>query len=538
MTATIANSLWLATSLPAARCFRRALGDPARAQDAVLRRYLAQNADTAFGREYDFSKIKNHGEFARRVPLHEYEDVQPWIERIKRGEQKVLTTERVTHFIPTSGSRGARKLIPFTAGLQAEFNRAIGPWISDLYRQHPGVMRGAAFWSISPAIAPPELETFAVAIGFDDDAAYLGGLRRRLVEAVMAVPGELRMVEEMGRFRYLTLLCLLRRPDLRLISIWHPSFLSLLLDALPECWDNLRYDIQHGTYRYVDCLPPTVIESLKLRPMQKLAASLGRANPVRPEMIWPHLRIISCWGDNHARLALRQLAHRFPGVTVQAKGLLATEGVVTIPYAGEYPLAVTSHFFEFIDGHGRICLAHQLEKNEIYEVVLTTAGGLGRYRLGDQVQVTGCLGEAPTMRFVGRAGVVADRFGEKLPEGFVADAIQVTLGASTSHKFAMLAPDEDVSGCRYTLYLEGPASPEIAWRLETLLCQNPHYAWCRKLGQLQPLGLFQIEAGGYAAHLARQQALGQRLGDIKPCPLSQATGWSALLRGHYLERSG
>jgi hypothetical protein len=536
MTASIANSLWLATSLPAVLAFRRALGDPGRAQNALLRRYLAQNADTAFGRQHDFSKIKSYDEFTRWVPLHDYDDLRPWMDRIQRGEQKILTAERVTHFIPTSGSSSARKLIPFTAGLQGEFNRAIGPWISDLYAQQPAVMRGAAYWSISPAIAATETGASAVPIGFDDDSAYLGGIRRRLVDAVMAVPAELRLVADMEQFRYLTLLCLLRRPDLRLISVWHPFFLSLLLDALPAYWEYLLHDIEHGTCRYADCLPPAVIGSLKLRPSPRLAASLSRTQPDQFEAIWPHLKIISCWGNGHAQLALAELGRRLPRATIQAKGLLATEGVVTIPYAGIHPLAVTSHFFEFIAEGGRVCLAHQLAQNETYEVVLTTAGGLWRYRLRDQVRVTGFHGATPTLRFLGRAGNVSDRFGEKLSEQFVADGIQVALGAAAGHKFAMLAPDEDAGGCRYTLYLEGDPDHEIARRLEIFLCQNPHYAWCRKLGQLQPLRLFHIEAGGQAAYLARQQSLGRRLGDIKPCSLSQATGWSAFFRGRHVKR--
>jgi hypothetical protein len=52
----------------------------------------------------------------------------------------------------------------------------------DLCRAHPSVPLGPAYWSISPSLAPSKTERSVIPIGFDDDSAYLGGVRRRLVE--------------------------------------------------------------------------------------------------------------------------------------------------------------------------------------------------------------------------------------------------------------------------------------------------------------------------------------------------------------------
>src|SRR5882724_5455453 len=123
-----ANSLWVASSLPAWAGFRRALNHPDRAQFHLLRGYLSANADSAYGQAHGFAKIRTYKEFASRVPLSNYEDLEPWIARILRGEKQVLTSEPVIRLVPTSGSTGARKLVPFTAGLQREFDRAIGAW--------------------------------------------------------------------------------------------------------------------------------------------------------------------------------------------------------------------------------------------------------------------------------------------------------------------------------------------------------------------------------------------------------------------------
>ena len=113
----------------------------------------------------------------------------------------------------------------------------------------------------------------------------------------------------------------------------------------------------------------------------------------------------------------------FPGVEIQPKGLLATEAFVTIPFAGRHPLAIRSHFFEFLEGD-RPRMAHQVEPGGIYSVVVTTGGGLYRYRLEDRVEVTGFVGRTPSLRVLGKEGHVSDLRGEKLHESFVAGALE------------------------------------------------------------------------------------------------------------------
>ena len=510
--ATIANSLWVGSSLPAWVNFHRALNRPAEVQWDLLRRLLACNSDCAYGRAHGFGEIKSYEEFARRVPIVDYENVAPWVNRIRDGEPRVLTSERVTHLIPTSGSTGARKLIPFNAGLQREFNRAIGPWMADLARQHSKILFGPAYWSITPAQQPPEAEPSAVPVGFADDASYLGGAKGWLVRAAMVAPNELGNVHDLEEFRFQTLLCLLRQRDLRLISVWHPSFLTLLLDALPDHWGKILAQLR--------------------RENNHRARELENTNPHQPESLWPHLRVISCWGDSHAELSLADLRGRLPNVFVQAKGLLATEAFVTIPFGGLHPVAVRSHFFEFIDEHGQVHRVDELRELETYEVVVTTAGGLWRCRMGDQIQVTGFLGKTPSLRFIGRNGNVSDLFGEKLSEAFAVQAIHETLaGIGATPRFVLLAPEEDAAGWRYTLYVEGALPNNLAAALDRALRRNPHYSHCRDLGQLQPARIFPVAKQGYEAFAKRLVSEGRRLGDIKPVLFSCAGGWSKMFLG-------
>jgi len=533
--ATIANSLWSATNLPSYLQFRRALHQPQITQQKLLQTYLDQNAQTAFGQAHGFNSIRSYEDFTKRVPLMDYEDLEPWIDRIRRGEAKVLTCEPVTRLVPTSGSTGGRKLIPFTDGLQSELNAAIGPWLIDLLRQSPGIGGGPAYWSITPVMSNAGPEDSAVPIGFDADTAYLGGTRQRLASTVMAVPDELRLVKDMEVFRYVTVLCLLRQRELRLISVWHPSFLTLLLDALSANWQELLADIGSGQCKHADKLSPVVLSALKLHPLPQRADELRCADPQKTETLWPRLQLISCWGDGSAGFAAASLKKLFPNVMLQPKGLLATEAFVTIPFAGLQPVAVRSHFFEFVDDAGAVHRVQELRAGQTYEVVVTTAGGLWRYRLRDSVRVTGSIGRTPTLQFLGRNGNVSDLFGEKLSEAFVAETIQQTLASSdTPLNFVLLAPDKDASGCRYTLYIEGKPLGHLAESLDCALRRNPHYAYCRDLGQLRPVRLFAIAERGYETYAKRQTTQGARLGDIKPTSFSQTFGWSNVFTGAYI----
>jgi hypothetical protein len=339
---TAANLAWAATNLPAWAAFRRALANPRITQQTVLAKIIHSARRSEFGRRHGFDGIRAAADFAERVPIRDYSDFEPWIDRIRNGEPNILTADPVKRLAVTAGTSSARKLIPYTKGLQAEFNRAIGPWIVDLFRSHPKTIGGAAYWSISP-VAQHDTEPPKVPIGFEEDSEYLGGIRRHLVDAVMAVPSSVRHASTIEEWRSETIRHLSSRRDLRLISIWHPSFLELLLDHLPAS----------------------------------------------PSELWPNLSLVSCWGDGHSSLAMRALQDRLDPVAFQPKGLIATEGIVSIPFAGRWPLAVRSHYLEFLATDGSVVAAHELREGQTYEMLITTSGGLYRYRLNDLIRVEG-----------------------------------------------------------------------------------------------------------------------------------------------------
>lgn len=528
------NVLWGGASVRAWRKFRHSLRSPGETQKRLLFRYLAANRDTVFGRTHGFSEIRSVEQFQEQVPVIGYDGLEPLVQEIARGKPRMLTEAPVERLVPTGGSTAATKLIPFTAPLRREFSLAIDAWLVDLFTRHPSLLAGPAYWSITPAAAfNAGISNPSLPIGFDDDSMYLGGVRQRLAQAIMAVPPAVGRLRGTGAFQYATVLFLLRARDLRLISVWHPSFLDGLFDLFEEHRDRLLHDLAAGTFNPPERCEPgdLVVLQRLLQPQPGRARTLRAAPSGDLRAVWPNLSLISCWADALSRGAAERIARRAGHVAVQAKGLLATEGVVTIPFAERHPLAIGSHFFEFVDASGTFRLAHELQLGGEYTVVLTTGGGLYRYRLGDCVKVDGCVGETPSLRFLGRDELVSDWFGEKLTDGFVAGVLRSLFWHPPSPRFAMLAPERTSSGMRYTLFLDADASraPDLSARLEMALRRNPQYAWCVDLGQLRPARVVPVGPGASRAYLDACAARGQRIGDVKPVALRPDTGWENVL---------
>jgi hypothetical protein len=440
--------------------FRRLLGSARRVQRRRLRSILAANARCEYGRRHGFGAIASAAEYRARVPVARYEDLAGDIARMAAGAPDVLVQGPLLAFEETGGTSAGPKLVPCNAALLASFRRALLAWLDDLASAYPAIGRGRAYWAISPATRAPRVAPGGLPIGLGGDAAYFGTKLAPLVLETLAVPPGGHA--DLASWRAATCAHLGACRDLALVSVWSPTFLL------------------------------------------ELAAHVA-LDPA----------VISCWDQGSARPHAEALRHRFPRARVQGKGLLATEGVVSIPLEGlDWPvLAVDSGYFEFVDDAGRVHEAPDLEPGAEYEVLMTTTGGLYRYAIGDRVRAHGHAGEAPLLEFMGRSAAV-DLCGEKLTEAFVNGAL-----APLGLRFALLAPREN-GHAGYALIVDAQEvvageAPRIAARVEAALSANPQYAYARGLGQLAPLALERRERP-LDAWLQRGLRRGQRLGDIKP----------------------
>jgi len=540
-----AHAAWLASCCAPYQALRKARKNPAAAQAALLARLLRANSASAYGRKFGFSRLRAPSEFQNSVPVVDYDDLKSWIDRIVAGEKNVLTEEPVLMLEKTSGSAAPAKYIPYTASLRREFQRAVCAWMLDLYTHHPRLAVGESYWAITPLARESEITPGGLRVGFESDTEYLSPAARFLVRKILAVPEEVARIPDLDASLYVTLRFLLQSPSLAFISVWAPSFLTILIEHLQKHAGTLLADLREGTLRLPgpvpDAIAPVLKNHLRADPARaRLLENSWRENgTLRAQDLWPNLRVISCWSDASSKPSIPALRALFPGVTIQGKGLLATEGVVSIPLVGHDGslAAVTSHFCEFLDRPGaRPHLLHELELGHEYSVLLTTGGGLYRYRLGDRVRVTGFAENTPLLEFLGKEDGTSDLCGEKLSPTFVS-AILADLAKQhgIAPDFAMLAPSR-LEKPRYVLFLQGAAAhSDLAARLDQRLAQNPHYAYCRRLGQLAAPRIFQIARGAAESYLRRCVSLGQRAGVVKAVALHRLSGWESCFEGNWIE---
>ena len=470
-------SAYLITLRRAWREFQRAIADPEAAQRDRLLKTLRANAGTAYGREHGFESIDSVTQFQDRVPIADYESLAPWIARIEQGEENVVTAAKVRFFERSGGSSGRTKLVPYTEPLLAEFHAATGAWIYDLYARQEGVKGGSAYWSISPVAQSRSTTSGGIAIGMSDDTEYFGPISRWGLRQLLAVPPEVAQIADVGRWREVTARSLAAARDLSLISVWSPTFLTMLM------------------------------------------RTIGRD----AQSLWPRLALISCWTEGSSAMFLPELREYFPSTPIQGKGLLATEGVVSIPLVGvDAPVAaVASHFLEFIDlarPESRPRLVQELVRGERYSPLMTTAGGLVRYHLKDIVECVGYHERTPLLRFEGRLDQVSDLCGEKVSAVAAEEAVRRALQeAKARPEFVLLAPALTPRP-HYALYVEGlreEIANRMAAEIDRALSAAHPYRYCRELGQLDPVRAVPVR-GGRASYEHALLARGQRLGSIKP----------------------
>lgn len=494
----------------------RFLGDVRSRQEAWLFACLKHNQSAAYLVKFGVDDHTSLDDFRKRLPLVAYDDLTKYVERVECGEENVLFAGMPIAFERTSGSSGGNKLIPYTPCSLADFQAGILPWLADVIDGY-GIETGCAYWSISPATRPMEITSAGIHVGLPD-GAYLGNDVIEAFVELSAVPPWVGSIQSVEAWKISTLYWLLCRNDLELISVWSPTFFLMLLDTLESDHENLANLLEQGGDIAGHELPPNV---KALNRLNKYASS----RDVR--VLWPALKLVSCWADASSRSYFNDLKVRLPHAQFQGKGLLSTEGVSTVPdQTGRPVLAVDSGFFEFLDAQGSSCFAWELQNGSHYEVVMTTSGGLYRYRTGDIVQCEGYTGDLPILRFLGRQGLASDIVGEKLTEQFVAACLDDITG------FRMLVPH--VQGKpKYVLITDKRTNVDrdsLAASLEMRLSRNVQYEYARSIGQLDAVEVLSVEAP-LKLFMERMTRSGTRLGDIKVPSLRPEANWLNIFQG-------
>jgi hypothetical protein len=88
--------------------------NPIETQSRVFQSLINNAVGTQFGRDHDFNNIKTHSDFVKHVPIRDYEELKPYVDRVVSGEENVLWKGKPIYFAKTSGTTSGSKYIPIT----------------------------------------------------------------------------------------------------------------------------------------------------------------------------------------------------------------------------------------------------------------------------------------------------------------------------------------------------------------------------------------------------------------------------------------
>ena len=98
--------------------------NPLSAQQSVFSKLIMQAKDTSFGQDHLFTEINTYEDFKKNVPIADYEELRPYIDRVVNGEENVLWPGKPLYLAKTSGTTSGVKYIPISKESMPEHIKA------------------------------------------------------------------------------------------------------------------------------------------------------------------------------------------------------------------------------------------------------------------------------------------------------------------------------------------------------------------------------------------------------------------------------
>jgi len=503
------------------RRFRHAAANATAVQQRVLHRKLALNADSDFGRDHHFDRIKNYRDFAANVPVRDYEYYKPYIEQAKRGRTHALlgSRQRLLMFALTSGTTDQPKFIPVTKAFLRDYRSGWTVFGVKMFMDH----RDAVLRPILQVTSPMDEFTTDAGTPCGAITGLMAATQKRLVRRYYASPLEPAHIAD-ATAKYYTIMRLAIPRDVAFIITANPATQLRLASVADEHRDLLIRDIHDGALTHDLPIEPHIRNRLEpsLQPDPHLARRLERLvaehDALLPRHYW-RLSFLANWIGGTLGLYLRQLPRYFGDLPVRDIGLLASEGRMSVPLTDGTAAGVLDfqhNFFEFVpadqieSSQPDVLRSGELQIGEEYFVLLTTASGLYRYDIRDRVRVVDYLGQAPVIEFLHKGAHVSSMTGEKLTERQVVHAVQqLSQQLGLTIESFVLAP-RWADPPFYRLHVETAHLPSnlsgdrICRQLDDALSQaNIEYRSKRQTGRLGPLQL-NLLPDGCLARLDRQ----------------------------------
>jgi hypothetical protein len=524
----------------------KAAAEPAKTQQQFLLHLLRKNAGSFFGKMHNFEQIHSETDYRRQVPVRDYEDFRPFINRIIKGEQSVLTKENPFMFTMTSGTTSEPKYVPVTRESQAYNSSLMRQWLYRAECDHRRLTAQASVGIVSRAVEG----LTAAGLPFGSASGVIYKNIPWFIRRAYAIPYLVSEIEDYDE-RYFVLARFALASRVSFIATPNPSTLLRLAQVCADNQENLIRAIGDGTLGLAAPKQSEICSKLaamlkpslpRARALAHIAAKKGFLHLAH---CWPDLRLVGCWLGGSVGAQADKLADFYGDVPLRDLGFMASEGHITLPFEDGTPsgiLALRQNYYEFIpeveadSAQPTFLSSDELESGRRYSILLTNAAGLYRYRLNDIIEVTDFYHRAPVIAFVRKAGEMANITGEKMHANHLLEAIDfVRRKFNLKIQQARAAPNFALS--RYEIYLEleeefspGELLPEIDRALQRA---NIEYEQKRKSRRLAAPVLHLMKSGWSDKCLRRHIAAGKRDTQYKPqilCPQPPAEDAPFILR--------
>jgi hypothetical protein len=342
---------------------------------------------TLFGREHDFENIQSTKDFQERVQIADYEDLKPYIERVKKGQANILWTETPEYFAKTSGTTSGSKYIPISKeGMPFQIKGAQSALFHYIAKKNNAdfVKGKMIFLQGSPELE----EVFGIKTG------RLSGIVAHHIPKYL----------QKNRL---------------------PSLETNMMEDWEAKVDKIVEETEKENMTLISGIPPWLIMYF-----EKLIEKNGK----KIKQLFPNLQLIVTGGVNYE--PYRDKMEELLGGEVDiVQTFPASEGFFAFQddYTKEGLLLLTNHgiFYEFVplEEYGkpdaRRLTLKEAELNKDYALILTTNSGLWAYSIGDVVRF---IDKNPHRILVsGRTKHFTSAFGEHVIAFEVEEAMKATL---------------------------------------------------------------------------------------------------------------
>ena len=364
--------------------------NPMEQQHKFLMGLMKRNANTDYGKKYNFKDIHNINDFQLNVPTVEYSQLKEYIHTHTELEGNGLIVGQPVHFATTSGSSGEPKFIPISDRafkFEKLFTKASAYMIQKL---EPQSFNAKILQITSKAVEGKTLS----GIGFGSATGQIEKDNLSLIKDKYAIDDSTFAIDDFESRYY----CILRQAveqPLSMIATANPSTLILLSHLMMKWERELVEDIFRGTIQKKFQSEQTNEILATLEPNPKLAHHLrsmiaqSEYKSLTPQMVWSDLKTIVCWTGGNCAHYLKQVPEYFGGhVCIKDPGYLASELCGTIPLslnsASGLP-AFNHNFYEFVlttqidDAEAVFHTLETVEQGKQYYIFITNESGLYRY---------------------------------------------------------------------------------------------------------------------------------------------------------------